>query len=114
MEIPHPHRFVDPRWLSKREEILERDSHKCRFCGHNDKNLHIHNIFYPPFVLSPWELNNGCFITICEDCHFRPRDRCCDIPSPDEWYLGGNNGMTKEEIQNRIGGILNNLLSFFK
>lgn len=67
--------LFDPRWKSKRKEILERDGHACVICKHN-KNTQVHHRQYH-FVLrdnkfkDPWDYAPNFLITLCESCHKR-------------------------------------------
>jgi len=56
----------DPRWISKRLEILERDNHTCSVCGCED-NLQVHHRVYEE--LAPWEYKDEDLVTICDGCH---------------------------------------------
>jgi hypothetical protein len=65
----------DPRWQEKREEIIQRDNHKCMSCKNKDEDakqlgnyLHVHHIVYKT-GLKPWEYDNDDLITLCDDCH---------------------------------------------
>lgn len=58
----------DPRWQKKRLEILQRDDFTCQICGHKDKTLHVHHVYYKK-GLKPWEYKDSSLITLCEDCH---------------------------------------------
>jgi len=58
----------DPRWQKKRLEILERDEFCCQICGNNEQTLIVHHRYYL-FKNEPWDYNNNCFVSLCEDCH---------------------------------------------
>ena len=62
----------DPRWLAKREEILERDNWKCSDCGRkkDDITLQVHHIEYEKDI-DPWDYPNENLITLCIECHFK-------------------------------------------
>ena len=60
----------DPRWHARRLEILERDEHKCKECGRNDRSLHVHHLRYLPNH-QPWEYEDADLVTLCESCHAR-------------------------------------------
>jgi len=65
--------LFDPRWKSKRKEILERDESKCVICK-SDNNLQIHHRQYHfsrtlNVFKNPWEYDNSLMITLCESCH---------------------------------------------
>ena len=72
-------------WNKVRKIILERDGHKCYFCGISD-NLDVHHIR----PLSK-DGNNETYnlITLCESCHVADHahireNGLCTIPGP-EW-----------------------------
>src|SRR5579859_5354533 len=53
-----------PEWKQKREVILERDNHKCKYCG-STENLQIHHKSY-----KNWQNEREDeLITLCSDCH---------------------------------------------
>lgn len=58
----------DPRWQKKRLEIMERDTFSCQRCGDTKSTLNVHHLWYEPKT-EPWDYNEECFITLCEDCH---------------------------------------------
>ena len=62
----------NPKWLSCRKRILERDNHKCQWCG-SDKYLQIHHKYYCKLpnnkLVNPWEYKEDCFMTLCKSCH---------------------------------------------
>jgi hypothetical protein len=58
----------DPRWQKKRLEIFERDNWQCRECGSKQRTLHVHHKIYK-YGRSPWEYDNDCLLTLCEQCH---------------------------------------------
>lgn len=58
----------DPRWQKKRIEVFERDGFKCRDCGDEKTELHIHHCFYERG--DPWKTDAQFLLTLCKDCHF--------------------------------------------
>lgn len=62
----------DERWQNKRNEILQRDKHKCSYCG-SDINLQVHHKYYNKYPdgkkVNPWDYPNDALITLCNDCH---------------------------------------------
>lgn len=71
--ITYPEMLLTEKWRSKRKEILERDSHKCRNCG-NIQNLEVHHRQYhrdnkTGLKREPWDYNNKYLITVCHNCH---------------------------------------------
>lgn len=59
-------KLKDPRWQKKRLEILDRDKWKCIHCHNELQTLHVHHKAYSG---NPWEVENKCLSTLCEDCH---------------------------------------------
>ena len=49
-----------------REEVLEADGHKCRYCGRRDQFLHVHHIIYRSQG-GPHEVGN--LVTLCPEHH---------------------------------------------
>jgi len=67
--------LFDPKWKSKRQEILARDQQQCVICRSTDK-LQVHHRQYHFMQSSnqfkpPWEYANHLLITLCEQCHQR-------------------------------------------
>lgn len=72
-DITYLEMLLTERWRQKREEILDRDNHKCRNCG-NSQNLEIHHRQYhrdnkTGLKREPWDYDNKYLITICHQCH---------------------------------------------
>ena len=57
--------LLDPRWIRKRDRILERDDYTCQRCD-SKENLCVHHRRYNG---RPWEVPDGWLVTLCEDCH---------------------------------------------
>jgi len=57
--------LLDPRWIEKRDSILDRDGKKCKRCWAT-KSLHVHHIKYTG---KPWEAPDKDLITLCKTCH---------------------------------------------
>ncbi|NHJ85057.1 MAG: HNH endonuclease [Asgard group archaeon] len=58
-----------PKWQEKRLRIFERDNFKCKICGENDQELHVHHKSYNNNSFDPWDVSNDDLITVCDDCH---------------------------------------------
>ena len=62
----------DERWKETRERILERDGHKCVWCGRK-KGLQIHHKYYNRYpdgsMAEPWDYPDDAFMTLCGGCH---------------------------------------------
>lgn len=59
-------------WKAKRESILQRDKHKCVFCG-STQDLQVHHKYYSKYpngkMVKPWNYPDNALITLCKDCH---------------------------------------------
>ena len=67
--------LFDPRWKTKRVEILVRDMHSCTICQSQD-TLQVHHRQYHFLVKEnkfrmPWDYPDHLLITLCESCHKR-------------------------------------------
>ena len=61
-------KLSDPRWQKKRLEILQRDDFKCRCCGDDKSELHVHHLVY--FAGTEiWEYPDSMMVTLCHTCH---------------------------------------------
>jgi len=72
-DITYLEMLLTERWIQKREEILERDSRKCRNCG-SGQNLEVHHRQYHKgnntgLKREPWDYKNRYLIAICRECH---------------------------------------------
>lgn len=63
----------DPRWLTKKKEILERDKYRCVNCrSENNLEIHLRQYHYSVSLnmfVNPWQYDNNLLITLCENCH---------------------------------------------
>ena len=70
--LAYERKLSDPRWKMKREKILDRDGHKCQWCGRTD-HLQVHHKYYMKYpdgrFAEPWDYPDDKLITLCEDCH---------------------------------------------
>jgi hypothetical protein len=57
----------DPRWKSKRKEILDRDGHECVDCQERT-HLEVHHLWYE-HGKEPWECPDEALIVLCDICH---------------------------------------------
>lgn len=64
----------DDRWYDKREKILDRDNHKCQWCG-NTRNLQVHHKYYNIYPngnkANPWDYPDDALMVLCDDCHVK-------------------------------------------
>lgn len=102
--MPRPEKLTyweklkDPRWLKRREEILDRDGHSCTCC-HSEERLQVHHQYYIK-DREPWDYPEWALVTYCEEHHkeSHPIDAkertmfemvmenfCGDNPIPDWW-----------------------------
>lgn len=58
----------DPKWISKRNQILSRDKNTCQFCGCQYRYMQVHHKRYIR-GLKPWEYEDNDLITLCDRCH---------------------------------------------
>ena len=58
----------DPRWIAKKNVILERDNHVCRACNEDAPPFHVHHLYYEKGKMA-WECDNSYLITLCDLCH---------------------------------------------
>lgn len=72
-----------PLWQRKRLEIFNRDSFKCRFCGNEHLQIHVHHLLYLP-DRNPWEYPDEYLVTLCETCHTDEEK----LKSEDKFLLG--------------------------
>jgi ferredoxin len=66
MKKKYAEMLKDPRWISLRDRIKERDG-KCVQCG-SVGLLHVHHTHYRPKRM-PWEYRESDLISLCERCH---------------------------------------------
>jgi 5-methylcytosine-specific restriction endonuclease McrA len=62
----------DERWKNKRNNILNRDNHKCQWCG-KTTDLQIHHKYYNVYPngnkANPWDYPDDALMTLCDACH---------------------------------------------
>jgi 5-methylcytosine-specific restriction endonuclease McrA len=61
-------KLTDPRWLSRRFQIIERDHSYCTFCGAFTDKPQVHHKRYIR-GLNPWEYDDDDLTTLCPECH---------------------------------------------
>lgn len=62
-------KFLNPKWQKFRLAIFERDGFMCVRCDDNKSTLHAHHTYYEDFGRDPWDYDEDCVITLCEECH---------------------------------------------
>lgn len=64
----------DDRWYAKRRKILDRDNHKCQWCG-KTTNLQVHHKYYNVYPngpkVNPWDYPDDALMVLCDDCHVK-------------------------------------------
>lgn len=64
-------KLKDPRWISRKRDILIRDKYACMLCGcrgSDGNELHVHHLEYIK-GFEPWEYNDWYLVTLCDRCH---------------------------------------------
>jgi hypothetical protein len=68
----------DDRWYAKRRKILDRDNHKCQWCG-KTTNLQVHHKYYNVYPNGkhpePWDYPDDALMTLCRDCHTKYHEK---------------------------------------
>lgn len=101
----------DPKWVSKRNQILSRDKNTCQFCGCQDKYMQVHHKRYIKGN-KPWEYDNEDLITLCNSCH--------EVETKDSRELYQNFLYFRDSMRNFgfsdavVGTILEKLGTFFE
>jgi len=60
-------KYLHPKWLDKRKEILLRDDYKCFSCK-TTNYLQVHHKYYLKDK-EIWDYPNTALMTLCKDCH---------------------------------------------
>lgn len=66
--MTYSEKLKSPKWQKKRLEIMERDGFQCQMCFDREETLTVHHKYYIRGN-NPWEYDDDCLITLCEDCH---------------------------------------------
>lgn len=73
------HLLFDPRWKTRRKEILARDQQACVICkGKHELQVHhrqYHFVVRENKFRLPWEYADYLLITLCEPCHKKGHNR---------------------------------------
>ena len=67
--MTYSEKLKHPKWQKKRLEIMQRDGFRCRSCGNDDNQLHVHHILYDSQYKNPWDYPDYLLITFCNNCH---------------------------------------------
>lgn len=72
----------DNNWKIKRENILKRDSYKCKWCG-DITNLQVHHKYYSKYPneqkVLPWNYPDNALVTLCDNCHKKAHNKAIKI-----------------------------------
>jgi hypothetical protein len=68
--MSYAEKLKDPRWQQMRLKILHRDGFRCRSCGDEKSELHVHHASYQK-KKNPWEVDVDYIFTLCKPCHER-------------------------------------------
>ena len=71
--------LFDPRWKTRRKQIIARDGAKCVICGAGEK-LQVHHRQYHfiqalEIFKDPWDYPDHLMITLCQPCHQRGHNK---------------------------------------
>ena len=64
-------KLKDPRWLSKRSGLIQKELCLCNDCGdffQGGRGLEAHHCWYE-FGKEPWDYPDDCFLVLCRKCH---------------------------------------------
>ena len=67
--------YSTTEWKYLRQQILERDDHKCFLCRCEDK-LTVHHILYINAGYQDFKLEPLNLITLCPSCHYKIHKMC--------------------------------------
>ena len=59
----------DPRWLKRRQEIIERANNLCEQYGEQSDRFEIHHGYYLKDKMA-WEYPDEVLYCLCPDCHY--------------------------------------------
>lgn len=72
MNMTYVEKLKDPRWLSLRQVVLQRDRYKCRECGATN-GLQVHHCFYEGG--DPWDTPERFLMSLCGFHHGQRQER---------------------------------------
>lgn len=70
--------YLSNEWISLRNDILERDKHKCTECGATQE-LHVHHLAYE-HGKPVWDVPMWYLVTLCKDCHKKEHSKKLAAP----------------------------------
>ena len=66
--MTYQEKLLDPRWLSKRVEIIDREKNVCQECDRTYPEMHVHHKYYKRDT-EPWDYPNDALLLLCDNCH---------------------------------------------
>lgn len=66
--VPYREQLASPKWQKKRLKILERDEFRCKICGDDETELHVHHKKYIKGKKA-YEAPDEDLETVCYHCH---------------------------------------------
>ena len=60
-------KLEDPRWIKRKNEVIEANKCKCYLCG-SSTNLQVHHKVYVKGK-EPWDYDDSDLVVLCEKCH---------------------------------------------
>jgi hypothetical protein len=66
--LSYSEKLRDPRWLSRRQHILQRADFRCEECDEPTRGLHVHHKLYRSGA-EPWEYGDDELVALCSGCH---------------------------------------------
>ena len=68
--ITYRQKLRDPRWLKRRQQILDRDNSTCQLCDCKGGTLNVHHAHYIT-GREPWDYEDRYLKTLCDACHVK-------------------------------------------
>jgi hypothetical protein len=65
---PYQQKLRSPQWQKRRLHLLEKAVWRCAACGAEDKELHVHHLYYKRDK-EPWDYPDDAFLVVCCKCH---------------------------------------------
>ena len=68
MNTEYAQLLKDPKWDAFRQRILQKADYRCECCGHTDKTLQVHHLYYD-LSKKPWQYKDNHVACLCKECH---------------------------------------------
>ena len=68
MNTEYAQLLKDPKWDAFRRRILQQADYRCECCGHTDKTLQVHHLYYD-LSKKPWQYKDNHVACLCKECH---------------------------------------------